>query len=81
VLFTHLFENTCFGCSWSNAIDCDVKFCKFFSQRFSQGNYSGFSGECAKALTKSSGSSFGSLMPTGMMAVAKVKKGQNKIEL
>ena len=37
--------------------------------------------ECAKAFTKSSGSSYGTLMATGMMAVAKVKKGQNKIEL
>ncbi len=37
--------------------------------------------ECAKALTKSSGSSFGTLMATGMMAVAKVKKGHNIIEL
>tara|TARA_Y100000590_G_C15635914_1_gene983000 strand:+ start:962 stop:1531 length:570 start_codon:yes stop_codon:yes gene_type:complete len=37
--------------------------------------------ECAKAFTKSSGSSYGTLMATGMMAVAKVKKGQNKIEV
>ena len=37
--------------------------------------------ECAKAFTKSSGSSYGTLMATGMMAVAKVKKGQTGIEL
>ena len=37
--------------------------------------------ECAKALTKSSGSSFGTIMATGMMAVAKVKKEQTGIEL
>ncbi len=36
---------------------------------------------CAKAFTKSSGSSYGTLMATGMMAVAKVKKGQKKIEV
>ena len=37
--------------------------------------------ECAKAFTKSSGSSYGTLMATGMMAVAKVKKEQTGIEL
>jgi dihydroxyacetone kinase-like protein len=36
---------------------------------------------CAKAFTKSSGSSYGTLLATGMMAVAKVKKGQTGIEL
>ena len=35
--------------------------------------------QCAKAFTKSSGSSFGTLLATGMMAVAKVKKGQTEI--
>ena len=37
--------------------------------------------QCAKAFTKSSGSSFGTLLATGMMAIAKEKKGENKIEL
>ena len=37
--------------------------------------------QCAKAFTKSSGSSYGTLMATGMMAVAKVKKKQTVIEL
>ena len=37
--------------------------------------------QCAKAFTKSSGSSYGTLLATGMMAVAKVKKGQTGIEL
>ena len=37
--------------------------------------------QCAKAFTKSSGSSYGTLMATGMMAVAKVKKGQTEIEM
>ena len=37
--------------------------------------------QCAKAFTKSSGSSYGTLLATGMMAVAKVKKGQTKIEM
>ena len=32
--------------------------------------------QCAKAFTKSSGSSYGTLLATGMMAIAKVKKGQ-----
>ena len=36
---------------------------------------------CAKAFTKSSGSSYGTLLATGMMAVAKVKKGQTEIEM
>ena len=31
--------------------------------------------QCAKAFTKTSGSSFGTLLATGLMAVAKVKKG------
>ena len=37
--------------------------------------------QCAKAFTKSSGSSYGTLLATGMMAVAKVKKGQTEIEM
>ena len=37
--------------------------------------------QCAKAFTKSSGSSFGTLLATGMMAIAKVKKGEIRIEL
>ena len=37
--------------------------------------------QCAKAFTKSSGSSYGTLLATGMMAVAKVKKGHTGIEL
>jgi dihydroxyacetone kinase-like protein len=37
--------------------------------------------QCAKAFTKSSGSSFGTLMATGMMAIAKEKKGEILIEL
>ena len=37
--------------------------------------------QCAKAFTKSSGSSYGTLLATGMMAVAKVKKGQTEIEI
>ena len=37
--------------------------------------------QCAKAFTKSSGSSYGTLLATGMMAIAKVKKGQTGIEL
>ena len=36
---------------------------------------------CAKAFTKSSGSSYGTLLATGVMAIAKVKKGQTGIEL
>ncbi len=35
--------------------------------------------QCAKAFTKTSGSSFGTLLATGLMAVAKVKKGQMDI--
>ena len=37
--------------------------------------------QCAKAFTKSSGSSYGTLLASGMMAIAKVKKGQTGIEL
>ena len=37
--------------------------------------------QCAKAFTKSSGSSYGTLLATGMMAIAKLKKGQTGIEL
>ena len=37
--------------------------------------------QCAKAFTKSPGSSYGTLLATGMMAVAKVKKGQTEIKL
>jgi len=37
--------------------------------------------QCAKAFTKSSGSSYGTLLATGMMAIAKEKKGQTGIEL
>jgi len=37
--------------------------------------------QCAKAFTKSSGSSYGTLLATGVMAIAKVKKGQTGIEL
>ena len=37
--------------------------------------------QCAKAFTKSSSSSYGTLLATGMMAIAKVKKGQTGIEL
>ena len=37
--------------------------------------------QCAKAFTNSSGSSYGTLLATGMMAIAKVKKGQTGIEL
>ena len=37
--------------------------------------------QCAKAFTKSSGSSYGTLMATGLMAVGKVKKGQTEIEM
>ena len=35
--------------------------------------------QCAKAFTKSAGSSYGTLLATGMMAIAKVKKGQTEI--
>ena len=37
--------------------------------------------QCDKAFTKSSGSSYGTLLATGMIAVAKEKKGQTGIEL
>ena len=37
--------------------------------------------QCAKAFTKTSGSSFGTLLATGLMAVAKVKKGQMDIHI
>ena len=37
--------------------------------------------QCGKAFSKSSGSSYGTLLATGMMAIAKVKKGQTGIEL
>ena len=37
--------------------------------------------QCAKAFTKSSGSSYGTLLATGMISIAKVKKGQTGIEL
>ena len=36
--------------------------------------------QCAKAFTKSSGSSFGTLLATGLMSVAKKKKGQQEIQ-
>ena len=37
--------------------------------------------QCAKAFTKSSGSSFGTLLATGMMAIAKENKGKVLIEM
>ena len=37
--------------------------------------------QSAKAFTKSSGSSYGTLLATGLMAIAKVKKGQTQIEI
>ena len=37
--------------------------------------------QCAKAFTKSSGSSYGTLLATGMMSVAKKKKGQQEIQV
>ena len=37
--------------------------------------------QCAKALTKSSGSSYGTLLATGLMSVAKKKKGQQEIQV
>jgi len=37
--------------------------------------------QCAKAFTKTSGSSYGTLLATGMMAVAKAKKGHTEIKL
>ena len=36
--------------------------------------------QCAKAFTKSSGSSYGTLLATGLMSVAKKKKGQQEIQ-
>ena len=37
--------------------------------------------QCAKAFTKSSGSSYGTLLATGLMSVAKKKKGQHEIQV
>ena len=37
--------------------------------------------QCAKAFTKSSGSSYGTLLATGLMSVAKKKKGQQEIKI
>ena len=37
--------------------------------------------QCAKAFTKSSGSSYGTLLATGLMSVAKKKKGQKEIQV
>lgn len=37
--------------------------------------------QCAKAFTKSSGSSYGTLLATGLMSVAKKKKGQQEIQV
>ena len=37
--------------------------------------------QCAKAFTKSSGSSYGTLLATGLMSVAKKKKGQEEIQV
>ena len=37
--------------------------------------------QCAKAFTKSSGSIFGTLLATGLMSVAKKKKGQQEIQV
>ena len=37
--------------------------------------------QCAKAFTKSSGSSYGTLLATGLMTVAKKKKGQQEIQV
>jgi len=36
---------------------------------------------CAQAFTKSSGSSYGTLMATGLMAMAKLVKGQKSVEI
>lgn len=36
--------------------------------------------QCAQAFTKSSGSSYGTLMATGLMAIAKALKGQTRVE-
>ena len=37
--------------------------------------------QCAKAFNKSSGSSYGTLLATGLMSVAKKKKGQQEIQV
>ena len=37
--------------------------------------------QCAKAFTKSSGSSYGTLLATGLMSVAKKKKGKQEIQV
>ena len=37
--------------------------------------------QCANAFTKSSGSSYGTLLATGLMSVAKKKKGQQEIQV
>ena len=37
--------------------------------------------QCGKAFTKSSGSSYGTLLATGLMSVAKKKKGQQEIQV
>ena len=37
--------------------------------------------QCAKAFTKSSGSSYGTLLATGLMSIAKKKKGQQEIQV
>ena len=37
--------------------------------------------QCAKAFTKSSGSSYGTLLATGLLSVAKKKKGQQEIQV
>ena len=37
--------------------------------------------QCAKAFAKSSGSSYGTLLATGLMSVAKKKKGQQEIQV
>ena len=37
--------------------------------------------QCAKAFTRSSGSSYGTLLATGLMSVAKKKKGQQEIQV
>ena len=37
--------------------------------------------QCAKAFTKTSGSSYGTLLATGLMSVAKKKKGQQEIQV
>ena len=37
--------------------------------------------QCAKAFTKSSGSSYGTLLATGLMSVAKKKKGHQELQV